>query len=69
MKMEEVDSDAIHSIGYDPASMTMRVKFHSGSTYDYIGVSPEKHQHTIKADSVGRHFMKHVRPHHHATKV
>ena len=69
MKMETVDSEAIHSVGYDPATSTMRIRWHSGGTYDYPGVSPAKHQALLQAGSIGRHFHKHIRPHHPGSKV
>jgi len=69
MDMEPVDSTAIHSVGYDPALKTLRVKFHSGATYDYSGVPVETHQAFMSAPSLGAHLARHVKGVHQHTRV
>lgn len=61
VEMVPVESKAIHSVGYDPDSATLHVKFHSGATYHYPGVTPEQHQALLQSDSKGRHFQQHIR--------
>lgn len=38
MDMIRVTSSAISAIGYDPASMRMKIQFVQGHTYDFCGV-------------------------------
>ncbi len=69
MKMTPVESGAIHSCGYDPETGTLRVKFHSGGTYEYSGVSQRKYDEFLAASSKGQHFHRHIKPHHGGSKV
>lgn len=39
--MFNVVSSNLHSVGYDPATSSMRVQFSHGGTYDYFNVSHE----------------------------
>lgn len=61
MNMTPVESSQIHSVGYDPESKRLHVKFHSGGTYEYHGVEPATHDGLMKADSVGKFFHANVR--------
>lgn len=56
IKITPVKSSSIAGIGYDPKSQTMAVKFKSGSTYRYPGVSAAAHQSLVSAKSIGKHF-------------
>lgn len=56
IKLTPVKSGSIAGIGYDPKSQTMVVKFKSGSTYRYPGVSAAAHQSLVGAKSIGKHF-------------
>jgi len=56
IKLTPVKSSTIAGIGYDPKSQTMTVKFKSGSTYRYSGVSTAAHQSLLSAKSIGKHF-------------
>lgn len=69
MTMTPVESEAIHSIGFDPNTGTMRVKFKHGGVYDFGGVTVAKHEALLKSDSLGKHFHQHIRKHHVGTKV
>lgn len=60
--MKPVTSSQIASVGYDAGTKTLAIKFHgSGGTYHYSDVSPEQHDALVKADSIGRHFGRHVK--------
>ncbi|MGA3015963.1 MAG: KTSC domain-containing protein [Bryobacteraceae bacterium] len=61
--MQPVESSNIEAIGHDPATNTLGVKFKSGGLYHYQGISAEKHQALMAADSKGKHFFKHIRHH------
>jgi len=63
MQLTPVSSSSIDAIGHDADSNTLQVRFASGQTYEYSGVTPEEHEALRTAPSVGAHFAKHVRPH------
>jgi hypothetical protein len=69
MEMHKVKSSNIESIGYDEGTHRMRVKFSSGTLYEYEGVSKENYQKLRDAESVGSHFAKHIRGNHAGKKV
>lgn len=69
MEMEPVNSTNVHSIGYDPASETLRIKYHSGHTGDYANVPQNKHDELMAADSKGQFLNEHVKPHHAHSRV
>jgi KTSC domain len=58
MDMQPVKSSNIEAIGHDPASATLRVKFHSGHTYDYPNVTAAEHREFLAASSPGSHFHR-----------
>jgi len=62
MDMQPVESSNIQEVGYDPETLTLRVRFKSGSTYDYPNVPPETHQEFMRADSPGRHHAQFIKP-------
>jgi hypothetical protein len=57
--MIPVNSSAIHSVGYDGSNM--RVRFHSGGTYDHPGVSESVYHEFMSASSMGRYYARHIR--------
>jgi hypothetical protein len=63
MKLREVGgSTAIQSVGHDAATKTLHVRFHSGEkTYRYENVTAEEHSRLMSAESLGKHFAKHIR--------
>lgn len=61
IKLTPVTSSTIAGIGYDPKGQVMAVKFKSGSTYHYTGVSAAAHQSLVSAKSIGKHFGQHFR--------
>ena len=69
MEMEEVASGTISHVGYDPTTQTLAVRFKHGGEYLYEGVSAEAHRALLGAESIGKHFMAHVRPHYIGVKV
>ncbi len=56
MQLIPVESSTVAAIGYDPATRTMEVRFHSGAAYRYQEVSAEDHSNLMGADSIGRHL-------------
>ena len=67
--MTPVKSSSIASIAHDPATKTLSVKFTSGETYKYAGVSADQHKKLMGADSIGTHFQQSIRSKFKATKI
>lgn len=65
--MQAVESSQIHSIGHDPASNKLAIRFKTkdgapSSLYHYQNLTPEEFEAFRKAESVGSHFYKHIKP-------
>jgi len=64
--MDEVVSSQIKAIGHDPATNTLAIQFASkkgpGSVYHYSGFTAEQFAAFKKAESIGSHFGKHIKP-------
>lgn len=56
-----VQSSAIDAIGYDLPTKTMRVQFANGRVHDFPDTEENEHVSLVKAESIGRHFNKHIR--------
>ena len=65
MNFTEVKSSQVHSIGYDPETKTLAVRFHGkdgpGSLYEYSGIGPEKYADFMKAESKGKFLGKYIK--------
>lgn len=61
MKHQPVESSSIASVAYDPDQQELHVRFKTGKTYAYSGVTPKQHQALIGAKSVGGHFAANIR--------
>jgi hypothetical protein len=61
MQHQAVDSGMLASVGYDPSTLTLEVKFKRGETYAYDGVPADVHEAFINADSVGSFFSKAIK--------
>ncbi|MFT4082844.1 MAG: KTSC domain-containing protein [Nocardioides sp.] len=62
MNMVLVVSDNVAFVGYGHATRTLRVKFHSGGTYDYYDVSVFLYEAMLLPHPwhrVGRQFLAH----------
>lgn len=69
MKTVAVQSSNIAEIGYDASRRELRVVFKSGSTHDYSGVAPDRYAGLMSAESHGRYFAQHIKPHHASMKA
>ena len=67
IKLHSVSSSQIESIGHE--GNTLAVKFRSGGTYHYHGVSASQFAELQKAESLGSHLHKHIKPKHKFTKL
>lgn len=63
MNMTSFTSSQVAEAGYDPENKVLRVRFHSGQTYDYQNVSSEQWDAMLKAESVGKWFSVHIKGH------
>lgn len=61
MNTIRVTSSNIESVGYEPGEQRLRIIFHRGGAYDYVGVSAQVFESLIQAPSVGKHFIAHVK--------
>ena len=62
-----VESSQIHAVGHDPETNTLAIQFKSktgpGSVYHYQNISADKYTALVSADSIGKHFGAHIKPH------
>lgn len=56
-----VTSSAIDWIAFRPEDRTLRIKFESGSLYEYYSVDPRVVDMLARAGSVGRTFLRTIR--------
>jgi hypothetical protein len=61
MHRHPVVSSNLKSIGYDLASQTLEIEFHSGQVYQYFGVPEKVYRELIAASSHGKYFHKRIR--------
>lgn len=61
MRMTPVQSSVIHSVGYDPETRKLLVRFHSGSLYEYVSVPPLVYAELMNSDSPGTYLDHNIR--------
>lgn len=61
--MHPVESSIVDQVGHDPDTNLLRVRFHSGKTYDYADVPADIADAVIDAPSVGTTLGQLVLPH------
>lgn len=61
MDRTPVRSSNIRSVGYDPASRTLEVEFHSDGLYQYSDVPETIYQGFMRAASKGSYFHDHIK--------
>ncbi len=69
MERTPVTSSNVESVGFDKATRTLEISFHSGRVYQYAGVHPNTHRHLMNAPSKGKFVHKNVRDRFPYTKV
>jgi hypothetical protein len=67
--MTPVKSSSVEAVGYDPGRRALAVRFKGGAVHVYHDVKPEQHQQLLGAESVGKHFAKHIRNGFKSTKL
>lgn len=61
MDRTSVSSSNIRSVGYDPATKTLEVEFHSGGLYQYHQVPQSIYDGLMAASSHGRYLEQNVK--------
>ena len=61
MKRVSVESEAMLSVGYDPARRVLEIEFVDLDIYDYFDVPASAHRALMRAESHGRHFAECIR--------
>ncbi|MFC0679300.1 KTSC domain-containing protein [Lysobacter korlensis] len=61
MERVPVESQALSSVGYDPAQRVLEVEFSSGEVYRYFNVPENEYVALMEADSFGLYFIENVR--------
>jgi len=61
MNRQPVQSSNIRAIGYDPATRTLEIEFHSGGIYQYFDVPESVHSGLLAAPSKGSYFNERIK--------
>jgi hypothetical protein len=67
--LSPIESSQLESVGYDPASKTLAIKFKRGATYEYANVPPEVHAGLTGAESAGKFFGASIKGKYDFTKM
>ena len=59
--MQGVESSNLEGVDYDPDTLTLRVMFKGGSTYEYADVPIEEYEGLMAAESKGSYFYANIR--------
>jgi len=73
MQRTAVESNHVHSVGYDPEKRELHVAFKNrdgviSTEGHYSDVSPERHTEMMEADSIGSFLHTQIKPNHEWTK-
>lgn len=61
MNRNQVASSNVRSIGYDNATQTLEVEFHSSAVYQYYGVPAILHQEIMRTPSKGQFLNQYIK--------
>jgi len=61
MKRITVSSSNLRSVGYDEATQTLEIEFHSGGVYQYSSVPRSVYEGLMGASSHGKYFHAHIK--------
>lgn len=65
MQMIRVNSSAMESVGYDPASGRLRIQFKQGHSYDFCRVPLRIYEGLMRASSKGSYYSAYIRDRYH----
>lgn len=66
---QRVNSSDLQSVGYDPNTGTLEIRFHSGGTYKYFGIPARVYSSLVGAASHGRYFHRCIKGAYRYSKV
>ncbi|MRR33188.1 KTSC domain-containing protein [bacterium] len=69
MDRQRVSSSNLHSVGYDPDTMVLEIKFQSSGIYRYSGVPEERYLGLMRAGSKGSYFDAYIKNRYPTRKV
>lgn len=69
MDLKPVKSSMIAAVGHNPTANTLTVKFSSGPTWQYDGVTQEQYDDLLHAPSIGQAFAQRIKPKHKGRKL
>ena len=69
MKMIPVSSSNLESVGYEPATQTLRIEFKNGGVYEYHNVPEAEYQGLMSASSKGSYHHQNIKDRYTYTKV
>lgn len=61
MILQQVSSNNLRAVGYDPDTRTLVVEFRSGGTYEFYDVDVNVYEALMSAGSHGQFFQQEVR--------
>ena len=61
MELRRVSSSNLYAVGYDDTTLKLRVKFHSGSVYEYSNVPDWQYARLMGATSKGSYFDAYIK--------
>lgn len=56
-----VESSNLNAVGFDPTRNRLRVRFNTGSVYDYVGVPASEFTGLLGASSKGQYFNQEIK--------
>lgn len=69
MDRQRVSSSNLHSVGYDPDSMVLEIKFQNSGIYQYSEVPEERFSGLMHAGSKGSYFDSYIKNRYRTRKV
>ncbi len=69
MNRQRVSSSNLSSVGYDPNTSTLEIKFHESGVYQYYGVPESVYQRLMSAHSKGGFFNDFIKERYRWRKV
>ena len=61
MERKLVSSSNLHSVGYNPTTETLEIKFHKSGVYQYFNVPNSIYDKLMSASSKGTFFDNHIK--------
>lgn len=69
MERKHVSSSNLHSVGYDPVTETLEIKFHKSGVYQYFKVPSRIYDGLMSASSKGVFFDDRIKEHFRFKKI